>query len=93
MDPDQSPNTDDQVYGRTERQIAFKLLAAHAMVDADFYQWLRKDPRAAARSLHIMLEDEDVEYIQGTVNWEELDRHADAVRAALETQKVIRSIW
>lgn len=93
MDREQPLNPDEEVYGHTERQIAYKLLAAHAMVDAEFYNFLRKDPRAAARSLHIMLEDEDVEYIQGTVNWEELDRHADAVRAALETQKVIRSIW
>src|SRR6187402_2020841 len=56
-------------YGRMERELAFKLLAAHAMVDADFFERLKRDPRAAAEHLHIALTDADVEYIQG-IGWD-----------------------
>lgn len=84
---------DEEVYGHTERQLAFKLLASHAMVDAEFYTWLRDDPVGAARSLHIMLEDDDVEYLKGIVEWNVLDKHADDVRQALHTESVVRSIW
>jgi hypothetical protein len=93
MDREQSSDPDDQVYGRTERQIAFKLLAAHAMVDPEFYRWLREDPLGAARSLHIMLEDDDIKYLKGVVEWDVIDRHADEVREALHTDAVVRSIW
>lgn len=84
---------DEEVYGHTERQISFKLLASHAMVDAEFYRFLREDPVAAARSLHIMLEDDDVDYLKRVVEWEVIDRHADEVREALHTDAVVRSIW
>lgn len=88
-----STNPDDEVYGHTERQIAFKLLASHAMVDAEFYKWLREDPVAAARSLHIILEDDDIEYLRGVVEWDVIDKHAEEVRQALHTDAVVRSIW
>jgi hypothetical protein len=80
-------------YGLIERQIAFKLLAAHAMVDAEFYRQLREDPAQAAAQLHILLLDEDLEYIKGIVEWPVLDEHADAVRKALHTEAVVRSLW
>jgi len=80
--------------GHTEREVAFKLLAAHAMVDAEFYQRMRKDPVGAAAELHIALDDGDVEYLQGVVNWDELDKHADAVREALQPEAAVRSpLW
>lgn len=80
--------------GHSEREVAFKLLAAHAMVDAEFYQRLRQDPAGAAAELHIWLDEGDLEYLQGVVNWDELDRHADAVRAALQPEAAIRSpLW
>ena len=83
----------EEVYGHTERQLAFKLLASHAMVDPEFYSFLRDDPQLAAASLHIMLTDEDIKYIKGTVEWDRLDRHADEVRDALHTEQVVGSIW
>ena len=80
--------------GLTEREVAFKLIAAHAMVDAEYYQRLREDPVAAAAELHIALDDGDLEYLQGVVNWEELDQHADAVREALRPEAAVRSpLW
>jgi hypothetical protein len=80
--------------GNVEREVAFKLLAAHAMVDGEFYQRLRKDPASAAAELHIWLDEGDLEYIAGVVNWDELDRHADAVREALQPERAIRSpLW
>ena len=42
MDRDQSSmDPGEEVYGHTERQLAFKLLASHAMVDPEFYNFLR----------------------------------------------------
>jgi predicted mannosyl-3-phosphoglycerate phosphatase (HAD superfamily) len=86
-------SSDEEVYGLVERQVAFKLLAAHAMVDAEFYRQLREDPEIAAAQLHIRLNDEDVRYIRESVQWNVLDEHADAVRAALNVDEVVRSIW
>jgi hypothetical protein len=91
--PSFEPSDDEEVYGRTERQLAFKLLAAHAMVDAQFYRQLREDPEAAAALLHIRLNEEDVRYIRGTVDWSALDQVQDAVRSALKQEEVVRSLW
>ncbi len=77
-------------YGRTEREVAFKLLAAHAMVDADFFERLRADPRAAAEHLHIALTDEDVEYING-IDWERIAEAAPSVRDSLNLEIVTNS--
>lgn len=98
MDEDMTMSTGDvpsgeQIYGLIERQIAFKLLAAHAMVDAEFYRQLRDDPVQAAAQLHILLDDGDVEYIKGIVEWPVLDEHAESVRKALHTDAVVRSLW
>jgi hypothetical protein len=80
--------------GHSEREVAFKLLAAHAMVDAEFYQRLREDPASAAAELHIMLDDGDLEYLQGVVNWEVLDKYAGEIREALQPERAIRSpLW
>ena len=57
-------------YGRAERELAFKLLAVHAICDdyfPAFYDLLTSDPAAAAKQLHIKLTDEDVQYIVTTV--------------------------
>jgi len=86
-------SSDEEVYGLVERQVAFKLLAAHAMLDAEFYRQLREDPEVAAAELHIRLNDEDVRYIREIVEWPVLDEHADAVRAALHQEEVVRSLW
>ena len=94
MDRDQSSmGPEEEVYGHTERQLTFKLLASHAMVDPAFYKFLRDDPELAAASLHILLTEEDIRYIKGTVEWAEIDKHADAVRDALHTEQVVGSIW
>lgn len=80
--------------GKVEREVAFKLLAAHAMVDAEFYQRLHRDPAAAAAELHICLDEADIRYIQEVVKWDKLDKYADAVRQALQAEQAIRSpLW
>lgn len=91
----------EEVYtGHMEREVAFKLLAAHALVDKEFYFWLRKDPVAAAASLHIALEESDYEYIRGVttengagLEWERIDAHADEIRESLHAETVVRSLW
>ena len=83
----------EEVYGLLERQIVFKLIAAHAMVDAEFYKLLRGDPAAAVADMHLVLADDDMEYLKGIVEWPVLDEHADAVRKALHTEAVVRSLW
>jgi hypothetical protein len=94
MDRDQpSMDPGEEVYGHTERQLAFKLLASHAMVDPGFYKFLHDDPALAAASLHIMLTDDDIGYIKGIVQWDRLDQVADEVRDALQTKAIVGSIW
>jgi hypothetical protein len=87
----QSPSPGDELYpASTEREVAFKLLAAHAVVDGHemdteqevftpFLDFLAEDPVGAAASLNFKLDDpEDIEYFQSLTqeNW-------DAIRAAV----------
>ena len=47
-----------------EREVAFKLLAAHGMVDAPFFEYLRRNPVRAAATLHIKLTKDDIAYLK-----------------------------
>lgn len=86
------PEEEHEPYGFMERELAFKLLASHAMVDAPFYEWLKKDPRAAAAELHIALTDEDVDYILNQVDWNRLDEIQSPVRESLQL-KLVTNSW
>jgi hypothetical protein len=74
-----------------ERELAFKLLASHAMVDAGFFEYLRNDPVAAAAHLHIALEPGDIEYLTNEVDWDRLSEMAEPVRASLKLELVTHS--
>ena len=85
-------------YGFMERELAFKLLASHALVDREFFEWLREDPEAAAAELHIRLTKEDVDYIRNVVEWDRLSeptargiRNDDSIRDALHLDRVTNS--
>jgi hypothetical protein len=91
MDEKHDPREDYLPYGFMERELAFKLLAAHALVDADFYRWLRTDPENAAAQLHIRLTDKDIDYIQNVVEWDAIDTNADDIRARLHLDMVTNS--
>ena len=78
-------------YGFTEREVAFKLLASHAMVDAEFFERLRKDPTAAGAELHIALTDRDVEYLRNEVEWDRITENAGPIREALHLEIVTNS--
>lgn len=84
-------NPEHEPYGFMERELAFKLLASHAMVDADFFEYLRKDPVAAAAHLHIALEDKDIEYLRNEVDWDRLAELAETVRKSLKLELVTNS--
>ena len=84
---------DEEPYGHTERQIAFKRLAAHALVDAEFYRKLRDNPAAACEEMYIHLQEDDLLYLQKVVDWPVLDERADAIRDALHLEGVVASIW
>jgi hypothetical protein len=78
-------------YGFTEREVAFKLLASHAMVDAAFFERLRREPIAAAAELHIALTDRDVEYLLNEVEWDRIAEVADPIRESLHLDLVTNS--
>jgi hypothetical protein len=87
MDPAQPP------YRPMERELAFKLLASHALVDAEFQAWLREDPVSAAAQLHIQLTDKDLEYLRGIVEWDRIDENAKTIRDSLHLDSVVNSSW
>jgi hypothetical protein len=91
MDNMHDPREDREPYGFMERELAFKLLASHALVDADFYEWLRRDPENAAAQLHIRLTDKDIDYIQNVVEWEGIDKMAPDIRERLHLDLVTNS--
>ncbi len=78
-------------YGFMEREVAFKLLASHAMVDRDFFYRLRDEPQAAAEELHIALSERDLTYLANDVNWEYLESIAEPVRKSLTLEHVTNS--
>jgi hypothetical protein len=86
---------------KTEREVAFKLIAAHALVDADYYARLRQNPRAAVAELHFLLDESDYLYLAGLpsvdgapgVQWEAIDENIETVRSALNADTVVRSLW
>jgi hypothetical protein len=78
-------------YGFTEREIAFKLLASHAMVDAEFFEKLRNDPVGAAADLHIALTERDLEYLRTEVEWDRIAENADPIRESLHLDIVTNS--
>jgi hypothetical protein len=93
MDPDNGSRDQDghEPYGFMERELAFKLLASHALVDGDFYTALQNDPERAAAGLHIRLTDEDIDYIANKVEWAVLTDTADDIREALHLDLVTNS--
>ena len=90
----QYPNPDNpehERYGFMERELAFKLMASHAMVDPDYFEYLRNDPVAGAAHLHIALDDSDIDYLTNEVDWDRLAEVADSVRASLKLEIVTNS--
>ena len=86
-----SEPVEHEPYGFMERELIFKLLASHAMVDADFYAELRDAPERAAAQLHIRLTDEDVNYITNVVEWDTIDDYARDIRDRLHLDQVTNS--
>jgi hypothetical protein len=91
MDNKHDPREDTQPYGFMERELAFKLLASHALVDAEFFGWLRSDPERAAAQLHIQLTEQDIYYLQSVVEWESIASVADDIRERLHLDLVTNS--
>ena len=85
---------------KTERELAFKMIAAHALVDEEFYAELRESPREAIAKLHFLLDEEDYQYLLGEVteegigiDWGPIDEHIGEIRSALNAPTVVRSLW
>jgi hypothetical protein len=91
MDDQVAPPAGHLPYGFMEREIAFKLLASHAMVDEEFFYALRDDPVGAAAQLHIALTDKDVDYLKRIVEWDTIETHANTHRKALHLDMVTNS--
>jgi hypothetical protein len=91
MDEKHDPREDYLPYGFMERELAFKLLAAHALVDAEFFDWLRSDPENAAAQLHIRLTNADIEYLSKVVEWDSIGTDAPAIRERLHLDMVTNS--
>jgi hypothetical protein len=91
--------TEETYDSLTEREVAFKLIAAHALVDREFYELLKSDPQAAVQSLHIYLDEQDLQYLKGGtadqpgVEWERIDPYAEEIRDAVHADAVVRSLW
>lgn len=85
------PQHRDEPYGFMERELVFKLMASHALVDAKYFELLRDDPREAAEQLHIRLTDRDLDYLKNNVEWDRIERHAEDIREGLNLELVTNS--
>jgi len=99
---DELTNEPEVYTTKTEREVAFKLIAAHALVDAGYYELLRLNPREAVAQLHFLLEEDDYRYLEGKtsldekragINWDAIDPVVDQLRSGLNQESVVRSIW
>ena len=98
---DQDQQEEEVYTTKTEREVAFKLIAAHALVDAKFYDFLRRSPREAVAYLHFALDESDYRYLENVpldgeppgVQWETIDAHIEEIRSALNPGSVVRSFW
>jgi hypothetical protein len=88
---DPIPPHDPRPYGFMERELAFKLMASHAMVDAEYFARLRDEPVAAAAELHIALSERDLAYLTNDVDWARLEEMAAPVRESLVLENVTNS--
>lgn len=88
---DQTEPEEHEPYGFMERELIFKLLASHALVDAPFFDELRRDPESAAAQLHIRLTEEDIDYLKNSVEWDAINRSADDIRESLHLELVTNS--
>lgn len=77
--------------GSEGRELAFKLLVARAIADAEFFDDLMADPQAAARRLHIHLDDDDLAFL-ATLDWNGLAAALPRIRSALNLG-VIEASW
>lgn len=91
MDNYEVPPHIDLPYGYMEREVAFKLLAAHALVDPEFHAHLREDPEGAAAELHIRLSDNDLIYLREMVDWDRIEKVAGDIRESLRLEMVTNS--
>ncbi len=91
MDDYEVPAHRDEPYGFMERELVFKLLASHAMVDREFHTRLREDPEGAAAELHIRLTKNDLIYLREIVDWDRIDKVADDIRDSLRLEMVTNS--
>ncbi len=73
------------------RELAFKLLAARAIADEKFFNDLMADPQAAARRLHVHLDDDDLAFL-AALDWKGLAAALPSLRAALNLG-VIEASW
>jgi hypothetical protein len=78
-------------YGFMERELIFKLLASHALVDEEFFYRLREDPESAAAQLHIRLTDADIDYIRNKVEWDRIEMTSESIRESLHLDLVTNS--
>jgi hypothetical protein len=100
-DTHDTPQGEDEVYTtKTERELAFKMIAAHALVDEEYYNLLKDNPEEAVKQLHFVLDPEDYAYLKGApteegagVDWDTISEHIDAIRGALNAPTVVRSLW
>jgi hypothetical protein len=83
--------THDEDYGFMEREMAFKLMAAHALVDPGYFRWLREDPVAAAEHLRVRLSAEDLDYLKNKVQWDTIEKLSVTVRGSLRLDLVTNS--
>lgn len=83
--------TEHEPYGFMEREVAFKLLASHALVDEEFFCQLRDDPEVAAAQLHIRLTDADVDYLRNVVEWDRIEESSGSIRESLHLDLVTNS--
>jgi hypothetical protein len=81
----------EEPYGFMERELIFKLLASHALVDPEYFELLRKDPVGAAAELHVRLTEEDVEYLESVVEWDRIAEIASPIRDSLHLDMVTNS--
>jgi hypothetical protein len=75
-----------------EREIGLRLVASRALIDQEFFDQLRADPKKAAAAIGIRLKPTDVARMK-ELDWDAIQREVETLRRLVPEPRMMRGAW
>lgn len=76
----------------TEREIGLRLVASRALINQEFFDKLRADPKEAAAGIGIRLKPRDVARLKD-LDWDAIQRNVEELRRLVPEPRMMRGAW